>query len=93
MTALLLGPNQNLWIQNALNEMVRPKFCGLAQALNEVKLNVPRIENPLEIEVSHSFEIFFLFSNLHCSLFFLGLCKRATNFFTDFFPNPFIYVD
>lgn len=74
-------------------EMVRPKFCGLAQALNEVKLNIPRIKNPLEIEVLHSFNIIFLFLNLHCSQFFLGLCTHATNFSTDFFPNPFICVD
>lgn len=33
-----------------LREMVRPKFCGLAQTLNEMKPNMPRIKTPLEPE-------------------------------------------
>jgi len=37
-------------------EMVRPKFCGLAQALNEMKPNVPQFKTPLESEALLSFE-------------------------------------
>lgn len=46
--------------------MVRPKFCGLAQAMNEMRLNVPRIKNPLESEAF--FLLIFFLSSLFAIL-------------------------
>lgn len=49
-------------------EMVRPKFCGLAQALNEMKPNVPGIKTPLESKALLSFEgVSFFFISIVCN--------------------------
>lgn len=68
--------------------MVRSKFCGLAQALNEMKPNVPRIKTPLEAEALLSFERVSFFKSLLFAMLLSSL-QMQSGFSTDFFPRSF----
>lgn len=65
-----------------LRDMVRPKFCGLAQTLNEMKPDMPRIKTPLESEALLSFE------RVWSLLFevFLKTLQMQVRFLYSFFP-------
>lgn len=75
-----------------LREMVRPKFCGLAQTLNEMKPNMPRIKAPLESEALLTFERIrsLLFEVFLKTLQMQGRFLYSGGFFA---PNLFIFMD
>lgn len=66
--------------------MVRPKFCGLAQTLNEMKPDMPRIKTPLESEALLSFE------RVWSLLFevFLKTLQMQVRFLYSFFPSQIL---